>query len=287
MIRKGIVLSGGTGSRLYPATITTNKQLLPIYDKPMIFYSISTLMISNIRDILIITNPNDKVYYFKLFGNGENFGIKISYEIQNKPAGIPEAFKIGEKFINNNNVALILGDNFIFGSDLENKLKEASKFNNGSVIFLTEVKNPERYGVAKIKKSKIVKIVEKPKTFVSNYAITGLYYFDKEVIKYAKNLKVSKRNELEIVDILKKYKKNKKLRYKILDKEIVWLDSGDPDDLLAASNFVYTFEKRQNYKIACLEEIAFKKKWITKKNILARTKIIKNSKYAEYLKKFL
>lgn len=283
MIKKGIILAGGTGSRLYPTTLAVNKQLLMLYDKPVIFYPISILMLCNIKDILIIVNKGQTNNFKKLLGDGSNYGIKISYTEQNKPSGIPEAFILGENFIGKNNVALILGDNFFYGQSLGNILIETSKnFLLGSNIFLKQVKNPESYGVAKINSGKITKISEKPKKFFSNKAITGLYFFDKNVVKFAKKLKPSSRNETEITDLIKIYLKNNKLKYTSLGLGSIWSDTGTVDDMHEVSNYIASINKIQSFKIACLEEIALEKKWIKKNKIFKKNKKNK-SDYSKYI----
>jgi glucose-1-phosphate thymidylyltransferase len=287
MIKKGIILAGGTGSRLSPLTKVLNKQLLPLYDKPLIFYSLSILMLSNIRDILIITNPNEDTNFKKILGNGSNFGIKIQYKEQRKPNGLPEAFIIGEKFINKKNVALILGDNFFYGQGFTNRLKKITKKNTGSTIFTYQVKNPEDYGVAIIKNKKIIDIKEKPKKAKSNHAITGLYFFDKNVTDFSKKLKPSKRKELEIVDLLKEYLKRKKLKFEFMGRGSAWLDTGSIENLFETSQFISSIEKRQGLKIACLEEIALNKKWITKTTINKQIKFYGNCNYSKYLKNLI
>ena len=285
MIKKGIILAGGTGTRLSPLTKAVNKQLLPIHDKPMIFYPLSVMMLSNIRNLLIIINPGQINNFQNLLGDGSKYGIKIRYKIQNKPRGLPDAFNLGRSFINNDNVALILGDNFFYGQSLTQKLEKSSKHRMGATIFLKEVNKPENYGVAKIKKNKIEKIVEKPKKFVSNEAITGLYFFDKNVSNYAAKLKPSKRGELEITDLINMYKKKKKLKFEKIGRGAIWSDAGKIEDLSNISNYVRSIEKVQGIKIACLEEIALTKKWITKKEILRNLKFYGNNDYSDYLKK--
>jgi glucose-1-phosphate thymidylyltransferase len=287
MIKKGIILAGGTGSRLSPLTKVLNKQLLPLYDKPLIFYPLSILMLSNIRDILIITNPNEDTNFKKILGNGSNFGIKIQYKEQRKPNGLPEAFIIGEKFINKKNVALILGDNFFYGQGFTNRLKKITKKNSGSTIFTYQVKNPQDYGVAIVKNKKIVDIKEKPKKTKSTLAITGLYFFDKNVTNFSKKLKPSKRKELEIVDLLKEYLKRKKLKFEFMGRGSAWLDTGSIENLFETSQFISSIEKRQGLKIACLEEIALNKKWITKTTINKQIKFYGNCNYSKYLKNLI
>jgi len=288
MIKKGIILAGGTGTRMSPLTKAVNKQLLPIYDKPLIFYPLSILMLSGIRNILIVVNKGQLEQYKKILPNGDNLGIKISYTEQPSPKGLPDAFLIGEKFINNDNVALILGDNFFYGQNLTNKLRKQAQLSKGASVFLHPVNKSELYGVAKIdKKNKIIGIKEKPKKFYSNYAVTGLYYFDKKVIEYTKKLKPSKRKELEIVDLLNIYKKKNRLKADFIGRGGVWLDTGTLDDFYKASAFVEVIENRQGLKIACIEEIAFRNRWINSKNIKNAIKFYGNCKYSEYLKKLI
>ena len=285
MVKKGIILAGGSGTRLSPLTKAVNKQLLPIYDKPLIFYPLSILMLANIRDILIIVNPGQLKNFKNLLGNGRRYGIKIKYKVQNKPKGLPEAFILGKNFIKKENVALILGDNFFYGQSLTSKLEKSLTHKNGARIFLKKVNKPENYGIAKIKKNQIEKIVEKPRKFISDYAITGLYFFDNNVYKYAKTLKASKRGELEITDLLNIYKKNKKLRFEHIGRGAVWSDAGKIDDMTNVSSFVQSVEKVQSIKIACLEEISLFKKWISKKTISKNIKFYGNCEYSNYLKR--
>ena len=288
MIKKGIILSGGLGTRMSPLTKAVNKQLLPIYDKPLIFYPLSILMLSKIKDILIIVNKGQLDQYKKLLPNGNNLGIKITYLEQNTPKGLPDAFILGEKFINNKNVALILGDNFFYGQNLTKKLIFNAKLQNGAKIILHKVINPNQFGVAKINRNnKVVKLVEKPKKFVSNYAITGLYYFDKNVVKHSKSLNFSKRGELEITDLLNIYKKKNKLNADFIGRGGAWLDTGTMEDYYKTISFVSAIENRQGLKIACLEEIALKNKWIGKKNIKDSIKFYGNCEYSNYLKKLI
>ena len=287
MIKKGIILAGGTGSRLSPLTKVTNKQLLPLYDKPLIFYPLSILMLAKIRDILIITNPNEDINFKKILGNGSNFGVKIQYLTQQKPNGIPEAFIIGEKFINKQNVALILGDNFFYGQGFTKRLREQTKIKSGSTIFAYKVNNPQDYGILEIKNNKILNIKEKPKKSKSNLAITGLYFFDKNVINLSKKLKPSKRKELEIVDLLKRYLKIKKLKFEFMGRGSAWLDTGNADSLFETSQFISNIEKRQGLKIACLEEIALNNKWISKSIVKKQIKFYGNCDYSKYIKKLI
>ena len=259
MIKKGIILAGGLGSRMSPLTKAVNKHLLPIYDKPVFFYPLSVLMLSGIKDILIIVNKGQQNQFKKILPDGKNLGIKITYAEQKSPKGLPDAFLIGEKFIGKDYVALILGDNFFYAQSLTNKLKECVKLNNGATVILHPVRNPSAYGVASInRKNKITKIVEKPKNFFSNFAVTGLYFFDNKVVEYSKKLNPSRRNELEIVDLLNKYKSNNKLFAQFLGRGGAWLDTGSISDFYDTSAFVSALENRQGLKIACLEEIALK-----------------------------
>jgi len=288
MIKKGIILAGGHGTRMSPLTKAVNKQLLPIYDKPLIYYPLSILMLSKIRDILIIVNKGQLSQYKKLLQNGKNLGLKINFIEQNYPRGLPDAFILGEKFIGKENVALILGDNFFYGQSLSEKLLESKKLKNGAKVFLHKVNKPELYGVAKINsRNKITGIKEKPKKHYSDYAITGLYYFDNKVIKYAKNLKPSKRNEIEITDLLKKYLSNRALSAEIIGRGGAWLDTGSIEDFYKTSNFVSSVENRQGFKIACIEEIAFNNKWIKKRDILNAIKFYGNCDYSRYLKNLI
>ena len=284
MIRKGIILAGGKGTRMSPLTKAVNKQLLPIYDKPLIFYPLSILMLANIKDILIIVNKGQLNQYKKILPNGNNLGIKITYEEQEQPRGLPDAFIIGENFIKNQNVALILGDNFFYGQNLTKNLINNSKLKKGAKILLHKVLNPELFGVAKLNSNnKIINIKEKPKKFISNYAITGLYFFDKNVVKYSKKLKPSKRGELEITDLLNLYRDKKTLRADFLGRGGAWLDTGTMDDYYKTISFVSAIENRQGLKIACLEEIAFNKKWIKKSDIIKAVKFYGNCDYSKYL----
>ena len=288
MIKKGIILAGGHGTRMSPLTKAVNKQLLPIYDKPLIYYPLSILMLAGIKDILIIVNKGQLTQFKKILPEGKNLGIKISYNEQKYPKGIPEAFIIGEKFIGKNNIALILGDNFFYGQSLTEKLKECAKLNSGAKVFLHPVSNPSLYGVAKIsKKNKILKIIEKPKKYISNFAVTGLYFFDNNTVKYSKSLKPSRRKEIEIVDLLNKYRKKNKLSTEFIGRGGAWLDTGSIDDFYNASSFVSTLENRQGLKIACLEEIALANRWINKKQIKSAIKFYGKCNYSNYLKKLV
>ena len=289
MIKKGIILAGGKGTRMSPLTKAVNKQLLPIYDKPLIFYPLSILMLSKIKDILIIVNKGQLNQYKKLLPNGENLGIKITYIEQDKPRGLPDAFILGEKFIGSDNVSLILGDNFFYGQSLSNTLKRCTNLKNGAKVLLYKVNDPELFGVAKIdKKNQKIKILkEKPKKFISDQAVTGLYFFDNNVVRYAKSLKPSKRKELEIIDLLNKYKIKKKLSAEFLGRGGAWLDTGSIEDYYKTSAFVQAIENRQGLKIACLEEIALLNKWITKSQVMKQVKFYGNCEYSNYLKKII
>ena len=288
MIKKGIILAGGLGTRMSPLTKAVNKQLLPVYDKPLLFYPLSILMLAGIKDLLNIVNKGQVGQFKKILPEGKNLGIKINYAEQKYPRGLPEAFIIGEKFIGNNNVALILGDNFFYGQSLTEKLKECTKLKSGAKIFVHPVSNPSQYGVVKItKKKEILKIAEKPKKFLSNMAVTGLYFFDNRVVKYSKQLKISKRKETEIVDLLKKYKSKRKLSAEFIGRGGAWLDAGSIKDLYDSSSFVSALENRQGLKIACLEEIALSNGWINKKKIKSAIKFYGNCDYSSYLKKLI
>ena len=285
MINKGIILAGGSGTRLSPLTKAVNKQLLPIYDKPLIYYPLSILMLANIKNILMIVNPGQIENFKSLLGDGKRFGIKIQYKIQKKPRGLADAFILGKNFIKKDNVALILGDNFFYGQSLTDKLEKSLSHSDGARIFLKKVKSPENFGVAKIINDKIKKIVEKPKKFISNYAITGLYFFDNKVVNYAKRLKPSKRGEIEITDILNIYKNTKNLYYEHIGRGAIWSDAGKIKDMTNVSAFVKSVENVQSIKIACLEEIALSKKWINKKTITNNISFYGNCDYSNYLKK--
>lgn len=289
MIKKGIILAGGMGTRMSPLTKAVNKQLLPIYDKPLIFYPLSILMLAKIKDILIIVNKGQLSQYKKIIPNGDNLGIKINFIEQIKPIGLPDAFILGKNFIGKNNVALILGDNFFYGQNLSEKLISCTKLKTGSKIILHKVQKPELFGVAKanLKTKKITKITEKPKKYVSDNAITGLYFFDNNVIKYSKELRPSKRGELEITDLLKKYLKKNKLSAEFIGRGGAWLDTGSIEDYYKTSAFVQAVENRQGLKIACLEEIAFLNKWIKRDKIIKQIQFYGKCEYSNYLKKIL
>lgn len=284
MIKKAIILCGGTGSRMYPTTLAINKQLIPVYDKPMFFYPLSLLMLCGIKEYLFIINPGQKEKFQDLLEPTNDLGIKIEYIEQSKPNGLPEAFILGENFIGNDSVALILGDNFLYGNMLTPLIKKSFNLTNGANIYLYPNKNTSAYGVVELgKDNKIKKIVEKPKYTKSNLVIVGLYTFDKDVSKYAKTLKPSKRKELEMVDLINIYKKKETLNLIKLGRGAAWLDVGNFDDLHSVSNFVKNIEDRQSYKIGCLEEISLNNGWIKKKNIQNRIKKYKNSIYSKYL----
>ena len=289
MIKKGIILAGGMGTRMSPLTKAVNKQLLPIYDKPLIYYPLSILMLAKIKDILIIVNKGQLHQYKKLLPNGNNLGIKISFKEQDRPRGLPDAFILGEKFIDNSNVAMILGDNFFYGQNLSKLLYDCAKLKSGAKIILHNVQNPELFGVAKInsKNKKILKIVEKPKKYISNHAITGLYFFDKNVVSLAKKIKPSSRGELEIIDLINHYKKKNKLSAEFIGRGGAWLDTGSISDYYKTSAFVQAVENRQGLKIACIEEIAFLNGWIKKKEINNQIKFYGNCEYSNYLRKLI
>ena len=287
MIKKGIILAGGMGTRMSPLTKAVNKQLLPIYDKPLIFYPLSILMLAKIKDILIIVNKGQLNQYKKIIPNGKRLGIKINYLEQDKPRGLPDAFILGQNFIKKDNVAMILGDNFFYGQSLSNMLLDCEKIKKGAKIILHKVINPEKFGIAKVKNKKILLIKEKPKKYISNLAVTGLYFFDNNVVKYAKKLKPSKRKELEIVDLLNMYKKNKNLYADYIGRGGAWLDTGSIEDFYKTSNFVSAIENQQGFKIACLEEISLKNRWISKKEIKESIKFYGNCEYSKYLQKII
>jgi len=288
VIKKGIILAGGMGTRMSPLTKAVNKQLLPIYDKPLIFYPLSILMLSKIKDILIIVNKGQLNQYKKIIPDGKNLGINITYKEQSTPRGLPDAFILGEKFIGKDNVSLILGDNFFYGQNLSSMLMKSSKLRTGAKVILHKVVKPELFGVAKVNHlKKITLIKEKPKKFISDLAITGLYFFDNKVVKYAKTLKPSKRGELEITDLLNKYKNKKNLAAEYLGRGGAWLDTGSIKDFYRTSLFVSAIENRQGFKIACIEEIAYLNKWISKKHVIKSIKFYGNCEYSDYLRKVI
>ena len=285
MIKKGIILAGGLGQRMSPITKAVNKQLLPLYDKPLIFYPLSILMLANIKNILIIVNKGQLNIFRRILPEKNNLGIKIQYAEQKKPRGLPDAFIIGRKFIDKDNVALVLGDNFFYGQSLTKNLRKNLIFSKGARIFLHPVKNPQRYGVAYLDKNKkIIKLLEKPNRTKSNLAVTGLYFFDNKVVEFSKKLKTSKRGELEIIDLLNIYRKKNNLKAEFIGRGGAWLDTGNVKDYYDASNFISTIENRQGLKIACLEEIAFNNGWISKNDIKNSINFYGNCDYSKYLK---
>ena len=287
MIKKAIILAGGKGTRMSPLTKAVNKQLLPIYDKPLIFYPLSILMLAKIRDVLIIVNKGQLDQYRKLIPDGKKLGMKINYIEQNKPRGLPDAFILGKKFIKKDNVAMILGDNFFYGQSLSKMLFDCVKIKKGAKVVLHKVSNPEKFGVATVKGKKILSIKEKPKNSKSDLAVTGLYFFDNKVVKFANKLKPSKRNELEIVDLLNSYRKINQLSSEFLGRGGAWLDTGSIEDFYKTSNFVSAIENLQGFKIACLEEISLNNNWINKNKVYEAIKFYGNCDYSKYLKKII
>ncbi len=285
---KGIILAGGSGTRLYPVTIGVCKQLLPIYDKPMIYYPLSTLMFAGIKDILIISTPQDISRFEALFGDGKQLGLNISYKIQEAPRGLADAFIVGEEFIGNDRVCLILGDNIFYGNSLPKLLQDSVKFDEGAVVFGYYVNDAERYGVVEFDKNgKVISLEEKPKKPKSNFAVVGLYFYDNNVIEIAKNLKPSPRGEIEITDVNIEYLKRNKLKVQLMGRGYAWLDSGTHSSIIESSNFVKTIEERQGLKIACIEEIAYKMGFINDEQLLKLAEPLKKSGYGEYLLKIL
>lgn len=284
MNRKGIILAGGSGTRLYPVTQTISKQLLPVYDKPMIYYPLTTLMLGGMRDILIISTPKDMPHFESLLGDGSQWGVNFRYKVQPSPDGLAQAFILGEDFIGDDLSTLILGDNIFYGHDLENLLNAASSRNSGATIFAYHVNDPERYGVAEFNSdNQVISLEEKPKQPKSNYAVTGLYFYDQKVVEFAKNLEPSARGELEITDLNKLYLDNNELFTEIMDTGYAWLDTGTHDSLLDAGQFISTIENRQGLKIACPEEIAYRKQWITKADLENLAKPLLKNLYGKYL----
>lgn len=282
---KGIILAGGSGTRLYPLTTVTSKQLLPVYDKPMIYYPMSVLMNAGIREILIISTPEDTPRFRELFGDGSQFGISLSYAVQPSPDGLAQAFIIGADFIGSDSVAMVLGDNIFAGHGLKKRLRRAASQESGATVFGYYVDDPERFGIVEFDKDgKAISIEEKPKNPKTNYCVTGLYFYDNRVVEYAKNLKPSARGELEITDLNRIYLENGELNVELLGQGFTWLDTGTHDSLVDATNFVYTMEKHQHRKIACLEEIAYLNGWIDKEQIMQSYEVLKKNQYGEYLK---
>ena len=283
---KGIVLAGGSGTRMHPITKGVSKHLLPVYDKPMIYYPISVLMLAGIRDILIISTPEDLPYYQRLLGDGSDFGLMIDYEVQPRPDGLAQAFIIGENFIGDSNIALVLGDNIFYGQHFSDNLQVASAKKSGATVFGYHVKDPERFGVVEFDEAgKVLSIEEKPLAPKSNYAVTGLYFYDNDVVQIAKSIRPSPRGELEITDVNKAYQARGDLKVELLGRGFAWLDTGTHDSLMEAGQFVQTVEHRQGLKVACLEEVAFHKGWLSKELLLAQSEALKKTSYGEYLRK--
>jgi len=288
MKRKGILLAGGSGTRLYPVTHVTSKQLLPVYDKPMVYYPLTTLMLAGIREILIISTPHDLPMYESLLGDGSKWGVSLSYKEQPSPDGLAQALIIGETFIGDNDTALILGDNIFYGHDIHSLLNSASEREQGATVFVYHVNDPERYGVAEFDANNQVRsLEEKPDNPQSNFAVTGLYFYDNQAVEFAKSLKPSPRGELEITDLNKKYLEHGQLYVERMDRGYAWLDTGTHDSLLEAGQFIATIENRQGLKVACPEEIAFRKKWISKSDLEKLAKPLAKNQYGQYLLKLL
>ena len=281
---KGIILAGGSGTRLYPLTMAVNKQLLPVYDKPMVYYPLATLMIAGIKEILVISTPDDQHLYKRLLKDGSHLGIKIEYAIQEEPKGLAQAFLIGEKFIGNDSVCLILGDNVYHGHGLTSLLSKCAQLKEGAIVFGYKVHDPERYGIVEFDKdNKVVSIEEKPERPKSKYAVTGLYFYDNKVVEYAKQITPSKRGELEITDINNLYLKAGKLEVEKFSRGVAWLDTGTHESLVDATNFVKTVEQHQHRKIGCLEEIGYLNGWITREDVLRTYEVMKKNQYGQYL----
>ena len=281
---KGIILAGGSGTRLYPITKSISKQIIPVYDKPMIYYPLSVLMLGGIREILIISTPDDLHLYQELLGDGKHLGLNLSYAIQPSPDGLAQAFIIGEEFIGDDHVCLILGDNIYYGHGFEKTLTKATALDDGAIVFGYYVQDPERYGVVEFDDhGKVLSLEEKPKKPKSNYAVTGLYFYSNDVIAKARSLKPSARGELEITDLNRLYLKENRLQVKLMGRGMAWLDTGTPESLLQASSYIYTIEQRQGLKISCIEEIAYKKKFIDKTQLLKLAEGLKKSVYGQYL----
>ena len=287
---KGIILAGGSGTRLYPLTMVTSKQLLPIYDKPMIYYPLSTLMLAGIRDILIISTPTDLPNFERLLGDGSRYGVNLSYKVQPSPDGLAQAFTLGEEFIGDEPCAMVLGDNIFYGAGLSERLKAATEAaqNGQATVFGYYVNDPERFGIVEFDKAgHVISVEEKPKQPKSNYAITGLYFYDKRVVELAKQVKPSARGELEITDLNRMYLENGSLNVELLGQGFTWLDTGTHESLVDATNFVKTMEQHQHRKIACLEEIAYLNGWITREEVLEIYEVLKKNQYGQYLKDVL
>ncbi|WP_270351205.1 glucose-1-phosphate thymidylyltransferase RfbA [Ligilactobacillus ruminis] len=281
---KGIILAGGSGTRLYPITKGISKQLIPVYDKPMIYYPLSTLMLAGIRDILVISTPEYTPLFESLLGDGSDFGINLSYKVQEHPNGLAEAFILGKEFIGSDSVCLILGDNIYYGSGLSKQLQEAAKKEDGATVFGYHVNDPERFGVVEFDENMhALSIEEKPEHPKSNYAVTGLYFYDNDVVEIAENLKPSDRDELEITDVNKEYLKRGKLDVKLMGRGYAWLDTGTHDSMLEAASFISTIQKRQNLKVACLEEIAYRMHWISREKLIELAQPLKKNDYGQYL----
>lgn len=281
---KGIILAGGSGTRLYPITKGISKQLIPVYDKPMIYYPLSTLMLAGIRDILVISTPEYTPLFESLLGDGSDFGINLSYKVQEHPNGLAEAFILGKEFIGSDSVCLILGDNIYYGSGLSNQLQEAAQKEDGATVFGYHVNDPERFGVVEFDENMhALSIEEKPEHPKSNYAVTGLYFYDNDVVEIAENLKPSDRGELEITDVNKEYLRRGKLDVKLMGRGYAWLDTGTHDSMLEAASFISTIQKRQNLKVACLEEIAYRMHWISREKLIELAQPLKKNDYGQYL----